>query len=423
MNLLAAAVDVGAIVAAAWLMLPALRRTGLGIWHPALAWLVLEVIFFGAGAAILAITDGRTDPAIYVGGVLLVFGLAVRSSDRFARSRLRRVAPPDTTTPRSGPDEPDPIRTGVVVALVAIGVAVLVPTLVSVGIPFFAGDITGARSEVGGLDLQPLRVALPAAVLVAVLVAVRSGDRRHRLVAIAAFASAVVAELALASRYLSAELVAAIILGLGIGRRAIPTRALALVAVLASVLFVGVGILRAYDQAAGHEVGFALERTVNRVLLIEPRTLDALQTAIPAEQPFFGGLTWLRRLAPAFGRDDVPNLGYWIYPRLFPDQAVPGYAAPGLIGEAWANVGWAGLAIFAALGIAVERLAALVAVRRRSIADIVAAALVTLFVARTHALGLDGLAVLVALAIGWRVLAAPLDGLGADLRHTVRWRT
>jgi hypothetical protein len=422
-NLLAAAADIGAIVAAAWFMLPAFRRTGLGIWHPALAWLVLEVIFFGAGAAILAITDGRTDPAIYVGGVLLVFGLAVRGSDRFAQSRLRRADPPDTATTRSLPDEPDPIRTGVVVALVAVGVAALVPTLVAVGIPFLAGDITGARSEIGGLDLQLLRVALPAAVLVAVLVAVRSGDRRSRLIAIAAFAMAVAAELALASRYLSAELVAATILGLGIGRRPVPARALAVVGIVAAVIFVTVGILRAYDQAAGHEVDFALDRTINRVLLIEPRTLDALQTAIPAEQPFFGGLTWLRRLAPLFGRDDLPNLGYWIYPRLFPDQVTPGYAAPGLIGEAWANFGWAGLAIFAALGLAVERLAALVALRRRSIADIVAAALVTLFVARTHALGLDGLAVVVALVIGWRVAAAPLDGLGADLRRTVSWQT
>jgi hypothetical protein len=421
-NLLAAALDIGAIVAAVWLVLPAARRTGLGIWHPALAWLALEVIFFGTGAAMLAITEGRTDPAIYIGGAVLAFGLAVRGSDQFARHRLPDAVS-DGVAATMRPDEPDSIRWGVVALLVAIGAVVLVPTILSVGIPFLAGDITGARSEVGGLDLQPLRVALPAAVLVAVLVAVQSGDRRHRLVAIAAFAAAVLAELALASRYLSAELAAAIILGLGLGRRAIPTRALALIAVVATVLFVGVGILRAYDQAAGHEVGFALERTVNRVLLIEPRTLDALQVAIPAEQPFFGGLTWLRRLAPAFGRDDVPNLGYWIYPRLFPDQAVPGYAAPGLIGEAWANFGWPGLAIFAALGLVVERLATLVAIRRRSTADIVAAALVTLFVARTHAVGLDGLAVLVALVIGWRVVAAPLDGVGADLRRTVRWRT
>ena len=85
------------------------------------------------------------------------------------------------------------------------------------------------------------------------------------------------------------------------------------------------------------------ERTVNRVLLIQPRTLEALQATIPAEQPFFGGLTWVRRIGPAVGRPDIPNLGYWIYPRLFPGQEPPGYAAPGIIGEAWANFGAAGL--------------------------------------------------------------------------------
>jgi hypothetical protein len=429
-NLLVAAADLGALLAAVLLVLPAVGRTGLGIWHPALAWLALEVVFFGAGAAILAITEGRTNPAIYVGGAVVAFGLAVWGSNRVTRDRTSEADVADhATAARFGePDPirqrmPDPIRPGVVALLVAIWAAVLVPTILSVGIPFLAGDITGARSEVGGLDLQPLRVALPAAVLVAVLLAVRSGDRRARLVAGVAFAAAVVAELALASRYLSAELVAAIILGLGIARRPVPARALAIVGIVGAVLFVGIGILRAYDQAAGHEVDFALERTVNRVLLIEPRTLDALQATIPAEQRFFGGLTWARRLAPLFGRDDIPNLGYWIYPRLFPGQASPGYAAPGLIGEAWANFGWAGLAIFAALGVAVERFAALVAIRRRSVADIVAAALVTLFVARTHALGLDGLAVLVGLVIAWRLLAAPLNGLCGDIRSAIRWQT
>jgi hypothetical protein len=422
-NLLAAAVDIGAMVAAIGLVLPAARRTGLGIWHPALAWILLEIVFFGIGSAIRAVTEGRTDPAIFVGAVVVMFGLAVAAGDRLARHRLPRAGPSGIAAARSQAGEPGSLRSGVIVLLVVIGVAVLLPTLLAVGIPFLAGDITGARGEVGGLGLQLPRVALPGAVLVAVLVAVRSGDRRTRLIAIGAFAVAVLAELALASRYLAAELVAAIILGLGIGRRPIPTRALALVGVVATVLFVGVGILRAYDQAAGRELDFAVQRTVNRIIFIEPRTLDALQQAIPAEQPFFGGLTWLRRLAPAFGRDDVPNLGYWIYPRLFPDQVVPGYAAPGLIGEAWANFGWAGLTIFAALGLAAERLAALMAVRRRSVADIVAAALVTLFVARTHALGLDGLAILVALVIGWRIVAAPLDGLGADLRRTIRWQT
>lgn len=421
--MLVAAADIGAMLAAIGLVLPAARRTGLRIWHPAFAWVVLEIVFFGAGSAILAFAENRLEPALYVGATGVVFGLAVAGGDQLARRRRQRADLPAGPALGVVSSRPESLRLGAIVALVAIGAALLAPTLISVGIPFFAGDITGARSEVGGLVLQLLRVALPAAVLVAILVAVRAGDRRARLVAIVAFGLAIAAELALASRYLAAELVAAAILALGIAGRPVPRRVLAVVGIVGAVLFVAIGVLRAYDQAAGHELGFAIDRTVNRVVLIEPRTLDALQTAIPAEQPFFGGLTWLRRLAPALGRDDVPNLGYWIYPRLFPDQVVPGYAAPGLIGEAWANLGWAGLAIFAGLGLAVERLGALMAVRRRSIADIVAAALVTLFVARTHALGLDGLAVLVTLVIGWRVVAAPVDGLGADLRRTLRWQT
>ena len=422
MNVLAGAIVLVGFVIATWLVLPTARRTGLGVWHPAVAWLALEALFFGVGSAALAIREGRIGAALYIGAAAAVFGLAVAAGDRLARRRVPAAPMPASLGPVAV-GKPDRIRPGAVIGLAILGIVALVPTLLAVGIPFLAGDITGARSEVGGLDLQILRVALPAGVLVAVLVAARSGDRRARLISIVAVIAGVVAELALASRYLSAELVAAIVLGLGIARRPIRFRTLALVGAVAAILFVAVGVLRAYDQAAGREVGFAAERTINRVLLIEPRTLDALQATIPAEQPFFGGLTWLRRLAPWFGRDDVPNLGYWIYPRLFPDQATPGYAAPGLIGEAWANFGWAGLAIFAALGLVVERLGALIAVRRRAVADVTAGALLILFVARTHAIGLNGLLVLIVLIGGWRALAAPLEGLSGDLRRTLAWRT
>ncbi len=339
MTLLAAVVVVAGTALGTALVLPAARRTGLGIWHPAVAWVALEAVFFGLGSLALAVIGGRPDPALFVGAAVAAFGLGVAAADRLARRRGAR--PPDDSTAALGQRlEPDPIRPVAVIVLAALGVVALLPTLLDVGIPFLAGDVTGARSEVGGLDLQVLRVALPAAVVVALLAGIRAGSGRTRLLAGMAFGAAVVAEVALASRYLSAELVAAAILALGIGRRPIPVRTLALVGVAALALFVSIGILRAWDQAAGREVDFAVQRTVNRVILIEPRTLDALQTAIPAEQPFFGGLTWLRRLAPLVGRDDVPNLGYWIYPRLFPDQVIPGYAAPGLIGEAWANLGW-----------------------------------------------------------------------------------
>jgi hypothetical protein len=409
---LAAAFVLAATIAASLLVVPAARRTGLGLWHPAVAWIALELVFFGLGSAIVAITDGRTGPPLYVGGAVLAFALAVAASDRLASRRAPAGPRPD---PPDGEPE-TPIRPVVVVALAIVGVAALLPTLASVGIPFLTNDITGARSEVGGLDLQVLRVTLPAAVLVAVVQAVRGGTRRARLIAIAAFVVAVAAEVGLASRYLSAELVAAIVLGLAIAGRPIPIRGLAAVGLGAAVLFVSIGILRAYDQAAGRELDFAVERSVNRILLIQPRTLDALQTTIPAEQPFFDGLTWVRRIAPMLGRNDVPNLGYWIYPRLFPDQPTVGYAAPGLVGEAWANFGWLGLGLFALLGAFVERLGALIAIRRRETGDIVAAALATLFVSRTHALGIDGVAILLAIVVAWRLLAAPVGGLAADLR-------
>ncbi|HEX3428338.1 MAG TPA: hypothetical protein VHS36_05990 [Candidatus Limnocylindrales bacterium] len=416
---LAAAFVVGATLAAFGLVLPAARRTGLGPWHPAVAWLALELVFFGIGSAVLAAVDGRLEPALDVGCAVLLFAAGVAASNRLAAARAAR----DPSAPAPTDTAGAPIRPLVVVALAAAGVAALIPTLVTVGIPFLANDITGARSEVGGLDLQVLRVTLPAAVLVAVIVAIRSEARRDRLIAMSAFLVAVGAEIALASRYLAAELLAAVVVALAIARRPLPLRGLAAIGVVAALLFVSVGILRAYDQAAGRELDFAVERTVNRVLLIQPRTLDALQTAIPAEQPFFDGLTWVRRFAPLVGRNDVPNLGYWIYPRLFPDQLTPGYAAPGLLGEAWANFGWLGLGLFALLGLLVERLGALVARRRRETADIVTGALATLFIARTHALGVNGAAILLGILVLWRLLAAPIGGLARDLRATAAWRT
>jgi hypothetical protein len=59
-----------------------------------------------------------------------------------------------------------------------------------------------------------------------------------------------------------------------------------------------------------------------------------------------------------------------------------------------------------------EALAAWVATHRARVADLTAAALAILFVARTHALGLLGLAVLLVLLLGWRLLA------GARLHRT-----
>ena len=108
---------------------------------------------------------------------------------------------------------------------------------------------------------------------------------------------------------------------------------------------------------------------------------------------------------------------------MFPDQVPPGYAAPGLLGEAWANFGPPGILLFVPLGLAAERLGALIARRRRAIADVVAGALGTLFLARSHALGLNGLLVLAVLLAVWRLLVARPGGLLQEVGATIRWRS
>jgi hypothetical protein len=298
-----------------------------------------------------------------------------------------------------------------VAGLAVASVMLVVPTLATIGIPFFVGDITSARVELSGLLVQPLRVFLPAAAVVAALAGRRLG-RREVAAAVAVTAVVALFELLLASRYLLAELAAGILLGWLLDGGHIPRRVGLSVAAGALVVFAGIQLLRAYDQAEGRELAFLAERTVNRVVLIQPRTIDALMTVIPAEQPYFGGATWLRRLAPILGTAPPPNLGYWIYPRVVGQVAtgspgVAGYAAPGVLGEAWANLGWLGALVFVVLGFGADRLGVLIATHRRSVADVAAGALATLFLARTHALGVNGLLVVLGLVVVWRLAAAP----------------
>ncbi len=424
-GLLAAAAVLAALAAGALAVVPAVRRTGLGVVHPAVAWLALHAVFFGAGAAILA-AAGTIAPgaAWYTAGAALATSLGVAASDLVAR---RRGAEPTDRGPgvAAGSADPAPARPAVVVGLLVLAFAAIAPGLLATGLPLLSDDPTGARLELAGFLVQPLRVALPAAAVVAVLLAARTPSRRRIGIAGAAVGLAVVFTLLLASRYLAAELVAALVVGWLLAGRHIPARVVAAVAITVVLAFGAVQVVRAPELATGRELVFAVERTISRVLFVQPRTLDALVRVIPAEEPFFGGLTWLRRLGPVLGHEDVPNLGYWIYPVVFPDQdpALPGYAAPGLIGEAWANFGGLGLGIFLGLGVALERLGALLARRRAGTGDVAAGALATVILARTHALGLGGAIQLVGLIVAWRLLAAGgARDLASDVARVVRWR-
>jgi len=424
-GLLGAAGVVFGILVAAGLILPSVRRSGLGIVHPAVAWLVLHAVFFGVGLALLA-AMGQVQPAAawYAAGAAGAAAIGTYGSDRLARRRgAGSIAAPSPVA--SGSVDASPVRPILVAVLVGVALGAVAPALLASGLPLLAEDPTSARTELAGLAVQPLRIALPTAAIVALLAAVRAPRPRRIAAAVAVIALSIVFTLLLASRYLAAELVASLAIAWILAGRRVDLRAVAIVAVVAAVTFGTVQVVRAPERSAGRELAFALERSVSRVVLVQPRTIDALMAVIPAETPFFGGATWLRRAGPLVGDDTAPNLGYWIYPRLFPDQdpGVRGYAAPGLIGEAWANLGLAGLVLFAGLGLVLERAGVLIARRRGGTADLAAAAVLIVVVARTHALGLNGTAVLLVLLVAWRVVAGRnVRGLLGDVGDVCRWR-
>ena len=292
--------------------------------------------------------------------------------------------------------------------ILAVGaVALLAPTILDTGLPLISADATTARAALVGLPIQFVRGAIPglAAVLLLESLAGRPAFG-HRALTFVIIAALVAFMLSLASRYLVIELLGGLVLAWLLTGRAIAVRTAAIAALIGLAGFVAIGVLRAPEDFATGTGSVAAQRTISRLFLVQPRTLDALQAAIPADEPYFLGLTWFRRVGPLLGRDDIPNLGYWIYPKVVDEsQDVAGYAAPGLIGEAWANFGPAGVAIFLVLGIGLEGLAAWVATHRARVVDIAAGALAILFVARTHALGLLGVAVLLGLVLGWRLVA------------------
>jgi hypothetical protein len=436
---LAAAWLVAAFAGTAWLVAPATRRTNLGIVHPAVPFLALEAVFFGLGSVVLTLVDEVVGPAWFVGAAMLAFGLGVFASSEVAARRIRTAHASAGSGPGSdpalGPEGAPVAETGLrrlVPGLIAVAaVAAVGSVLVRSGIPFLTTDITGARGELVGIPVQLIRVALPALSVVWLLEWERTGAPRSSAMRAGGFRLAGISLLLaftvlLASRYLAAELVAALAVAWILAGRRLPLRPTFAVLIAGIAAFVVIGVIRSYDRAQGQEVAFATERTVSRIVLVQPRTLDALQQAIPNEQPYFLGLTWFRRAGALFGRTDIPNLGYWIYPRVVQDagsQATAGYAAPGLLGEAWANFGPMGVVLFALLGVVVERVGALLANLRTRIVDVATGALTILFVARTHALGLGGLAILLGLVVGWRLLAGEVRGIAADLRDTALYRS
>jgi hypothetical protein len=416
---LAVGVLIGGFAIAGALVLPAARRD-LRVLHPAVIWLAVEAVFFGVGSAAMAVIDGIPGPALYVGGAAAATGAGVWLANRLS---IRRE-PPTALPPRQAPlvVERGVRRLGPP-GLALVSLVATLPTLVATGLPLLAGDMTAARLELTGLPVQLIRVALPGLAATWLLdSAAGSPPAGTRVVAWLALALTVGFGLLLASRYLPLELIAIVLVAWLLAGRRVALRPALLVAVGAAVLFVAILLVRNVERTDMRPLEFAAERTVSRVFLVQPRTLAALQHRIPAEQPYFLGLTWLRRVGPLIGRPDIPNLGYWIFPDVVAGSTDQGYAAPGLLGEAWANFGVGGLLLFVLLGIACERLGAVVAARRQRVVDVVAGAMAIVFVARTHAVGVLGLAVLLGLVLLWRWVAGQDAGFLRTLAAAPVWR-
>jgi hypothetical protein len=278
-----------AFVAAILWSVRAAERTDSASGTPAIWWLALTAVFFGIGSARLAI-DGGFGPAAYVSGAVLAFALAVAWGDRLARRRAAHDEPLNATQDDE-PQRRSPCGHGSLAVSPPSGLALIAPTILRSGFrslpatsPAPAPSSQGCPSRCCGQRAG----ARPRLVL-----GTRGrGEHRHRTASPRSWLAVgllIALDIILASRYLVAELLAVLLVGIGLAGWRLQPRRLAALALIAVLAFGGIQILRSYDQAAGRELAFAVERTINRVVLIQPRTLEALQAAIPAEQTVFRG--------------------------------------------------------------------------------------------------------------------------------------
>jgi hypothetical protein len=359
------------------------------------AYLVLYVI----GSVVILVAGESAGPGPLLAGVALA-SLAVGAV--VATSRLG-LAPP------MAPARAESVSVAGIAVLAIVGLAAVGFLVSRHGIPLLSADPQASRAGFAGLIFDVFRWLVPPAALSAFALALASGQARHWAVAAAALVGVAGLEVLLASRALPFELgVAALLIAFWAGR--LPSiRGWIGLAAVGLVIFVGVLLLRVGPERGfsgpADAATFAVRRTIDRVLLIHPRTLEVVASTIPADEPFFAGSTYLRRLAPALGIEERPSLGYWIYERLFPDQP-GGFAAPGVAAEAWANGGPPlAIALMAALGALAVWLGRAIGRLPGGPADRAFAAVVVVAVARTHATSLNGFLMTLAVAAGWWLVA------------------
>ena len=362
---------------------------------------VLAFVGFCIVGSFVILVTGESDGAgpLLAGGALASLGVGGAAA--------RHLLGPD---PPMAPPQADGLSVGGLVLLAGVGLVAIGYLIGNHGIPLLAADPQASRQGFAGPVFDLFRWLVPPAALTVFALAVAKGTRREAWVAAVALVAVAGVEVLLASRALPFELaIGALLIAFWAGRRPSKRTWVALGAA-GLIMFVGVQLVRVGQEGgasgAGDPAAFAVRRTVDRVLLIHPRTLQVVVTTIPTAEPYFGGATYVRRLAPLLGLDGRPTLGYWLYERLFPGQP-GGFAAPGVAGEAWANAGpLLVAAIMAALGALAVWLGRMLARLPGGPVDRAFAALVVVAVARTYASSVNGFLLTLVVATGWWLVAS-----------------
>jgi len=362
---------------------------------PSRAMALTYLLLYTVGSIVLLI-DGESGGAgpLLAGEAVALFGAGAIVG--------RRVL---GATPHLPASNADGVRVMPMLVLGAIGLVALATLIVQYGIPLIARDPLASRAGFSGLVFDAFRWLAPPAALVALGLALTRRRPRDLWIAAIALVGVGGIEVLLASRALPFELAAEAILVAWWAEHRPSRRGWLGLAAAGLVAFVGIQLVRG-SPAGGFGgiadgAAFATRRTVDRVLLIHPRTLEVIATTIPGEEPYFLGSTYIRRISEVLGQPPRPPLGAWLFERLFPGEPVA-FAAPGVAGEAWANGGPALVAlVMAALGAAAVWLARLLGRLPGGPADRAFAAVLVVALARTYATSLNGFLLTVVVTTLW----------------------
>lgn len=353
------------------------------------------------GSVALAVAGHPRGPLL-VGAAMLALGVGGWLGAR-RWGRLRGI-PRDI--------EAGPVRWPMLVLGIVVGAVALGSIVIRAGVPLLTGDAQQSRSAFAGLTFDVFRWFVPPAALVVLGWALARPARRRVAGAAAALGSVAAIEVLLASRALPFELAAgAVLIVWWSGRR--PRRAVWLgLAAGAFLLFIGVLFARMDPARTFRDpldtFEFVVDRTVGRIVLIQPRTVDVAVETIPDLEPYWGGATYVRRIGGLLGNPaDHPALGAWLYSRLFPG-APPAFAAPGILTEGWVNAGAPlALTLMLLLGLGTQGFGRLLDRLGPGPADRAAAAIVTIAIARTYATSLNGFLLTLAVTVAWWLVIRP----------------